>query len=208
MRIPYRVKMLFDGFRDRTSASFFEAKYREKADPWNFTSGSYELSRYDSILAALSHRRYSHAFEPGCSIGVLTEKLAGLCDAVEACDLSSTAVAQAKERCARLAHVHITVGPLNEASATRVMTAGKINLLLLSEIGYYFKLPVFERLATTLIKPMPSGATLLASHWLGTSDDHILSGDQVHEALLKHPLLQHEHGERHAQFRLDRFRRI
>lgn len=208
MRIPYRIKKLLEPFRDKTSANFFEAKYREKADPWNFTSGSYELSRYDAIITALSGRRYRHAFEPGCSIGVLTERLAGLCDAVEACDLSPTAVEQAKTRCAQLPQVHITVGALSEASAAKVTAKGDIDLVLLSEIGYYFKVPVFERLATTLIQPMPQGGTLLASHWLGTSDDHILSGDQVHEALLKHPLLQHEHGERHEQFRLDRFRRV
>lgn len=208
MRIPYRITHLFERFRDRTSATFFEAKYQEKADPWNFQSNAYERNRYETILAALAHRRYRRAFEPGCSIGVLTEKLAGICDAVEACDLSPTAIEQARKRCAHLPHAHFTVEGLTTGSAARTMSSGSFDLVLLSEIGYYFKLPVFGRLVSALVTPLPSGATLLASHWLGTSDDHILSGDQVHETLLEHPLLRHEEGQRHEKFRLDRFTRI
>ena len=45
-------------------------------------------------------------------------------------------------------------------------------------------------------------------HWLGQSPDHQISGDAVHAVLHKNTRLHHEHAERHATFRLDRWRRV
>ncbi len=74
--------------RDQSSAEFFEAKYRAAADgdPWKFATRDYELRRYDAVMRALGGRRYARGFEPGCSVGVLTERLATVCDEVDACD--------------------------------------------------------------------------------------------------------------------------
>jgi len=74
--------------------------YREKTDPWNFATDAYERSRYESLLSALAGQRYHRAFEPGCSIGVLTASLAPFCDELLAIDLSETAISHARRRCA------------------------------------------------------------------------------------------------------------
>ena len=208
MRHHPRAERLFRRFRDTTSASFFEAKYQAEPDPWKFETNPYELGRYRTILAALGDRHYRRAFEPGCSVGVLTEQRAARCDAVEACDLSPTAVETARKRCLALPHVSLSVGPLTAATAGERMAAGGFDLVVMSEIGYYFPLRELRPLLDELINPLPAGGTFLASHWLGSSGDHILSGDQVHETLMAHPRLQHEHGERHEGFRLDRWVRI
>ena len=97
---------------DTTSAGFFEEKYQRSADPWDFASSEYEQHRYQAIYDAVCHRRYRHAFEPGCSVGVLTEKLAPLCDRIDATDLSPTAVARTRDRTKHLSQVHTTcAGP-------------------------------------------------------------------------------------------------
>lgn len=140
-----------------SSAAFFEAKYQKKPDPWDFSSDTYELRRYDAIISAISHRRYRRAFEPGCSIGVLTERLAAYCDAVYAIDFSPTASAQAQARCAHLSHVKVRCGAMPE-----VMPTKDFDLLVLSEIGYYFTPQVWQRISTTLIDSIPKGATVLA----------------------------------------------
>jgi SAM-dependent methyltransferase len=186
-----------------SSAAFFEAMYREDTDPWNFAGSSYELSRYQAIFAALSHRRYRRAFEPGCSIGVLTERLAGICVAVVGVDFSETAIAQARERCAHLPNVTLSYKSLTEA-----LPVEGFDLIVLSEIGYYFAAEEWSKLSGELIRSLAPGATLLGAHWLGSSPDHQLNGDQVQTILAANPLLRLEHSERHEAFRLERWTRL
>jgi SAM-dependent methyltransferase len=185
-----------------SAAAFFETKYRQQVDPWDFASSHYELRRYDTIVAALNTRPYRRVFEPGCSLGVLTEKLAAFCDAVEAIDFSQTAVAQARQRCAHLPKVEISCGSL----PARLPVLG-FDLLVLSEIGYYFSPEEWTRISSSLVLGMEPGTTLLAAHWLGASPDHRMHGDQVHAILRADPRLKLEHEERHEGFRLDRWTR-
>ncbi len=186
-----------------SEAAFFEQKYRRDPDPWRFASDPTETFRYDCIVAALAHRRYRSGFEPGCSVGVLSARLATLCDALESIDFSPTALEEARARCAELPHARFRCMAL----PSRLPVHG-CDLLVLSEIGYYFSVPEWTRIVGELIRSAAPGATLLASHWLGASPDHRLSGDQVHTLVHGHPLLRHEHGERHATFRLDRWVRV
>ncbi|MGC2402245.1 MAG: SAM-dependent methyltransferase [Acidobacteriaceae bacterium] len=186
-----------------SSAAFFEAKYQEKADPWDFSSNLYELQRYDAIISAISHQRYARAFEPGCSIGVLTERLAAYCDEVYAIDFSSIAAVQARARCAHLQQVKIDCAAFPGGTPAK-----DFDLMVLSEIGYYFTLQDWQRISSALIDSIPKGATVLAAHWLGQSQDHHISGDEVHEILLAHGKLRVEHMERNSNLRLDRLVRV
>ncbi len=188
---------------DPSSAAFFETKYSQSADPWSFAASPYEQGRYHATLAALAHRRYRRAFEPGCSVGVLTEQLARLCDAVEAIDFAPSAVAAARRRCAALPQVQITCDDL----AARLPLSG-FDLVVLSEIGYYFEPDIWRALSAAVVDSLPPGATLLAVHWLGHSDDHRMSGDTVHEILLALDGLRLEQAERHPGFRLERWSRL
>lgn len=192
---------------DPSSAEFFEAKYRLNGDPWNFAGSAYELGRYDATMAALSGRRYRRAFEPGCAVGVLTERLAGICDAVEAVDVSPTAVKQARERCAAFANVRIRCEEFSE-STLQDGALREFDLIVLSEIGYYFEPERWSDLAARLSQQMQQGATLLSVHWLGHSEDHRMSGDQVHVILRESSRLRLEHAERQESFRLDRWVRV
>ena len=193
---------------DISSAEFFEAKYRaaKDADPWNFASSAYEQQRYDAIIHALSGRRYRRAFEPACSVGVLTTRLATLCDQVSACDFSETAVAAAQARCVHLSNVTVCCRAL-----TADETWSDYDLITLCEIGYYFSADAWRHLVDRMVDAMQPGTVLLASHWLGTSVDHVQSGSVVHQAL-QHPLLaqslhqRHEH--RNGGFVLERWTRI
>jgi SAM-dependent methyltransferase len=186
-----------------SSAAFFEAKYQQNPDPWNFSTDIYELGRYEAIIAAIAHRHYRSAFEPGCSIGVLTERLASHCAAVYAIDFSPTASSQARARCAHLPHVQVRCASLPDG-----VPAKDFDLLVLSEIGYYFTSKVWERIAYSLIDSISPGTTVLAAHWLGHSEDHCIAGDEVHRILLAHPKLQIEHTERNPHMRLERLVRL
>ncbi len=185
---------------DPSSAEFFERKYRHNADPWNFGSSAYELERYQRTLQALAGRRFHQAFEPGCSVGVLTERLAGLCDRVYAIDLSATAVQAAKSRCAGLKHVCAQTGSLTDP-----LPELTFDLIVLSEIGYYLDADELAQCGAALVEKLSPGGCLLGVHWLGHSSDHRLSGDQVHAILRSLGGIKLEHKERHPGFRLDRW---
>ncbi|WP_419804577.1 SAM-dependent methyltransferase [Terriglobus sp.] len=187
---------------DPSSAEFFAEKYRRAADPWNFATSEYEQCRYDAILAALRGRHYGNAFEPGCSVGALTEKLAAVCDHVEAIDFAVPAVATARQRCPR-PQVTFRVMGLPE----RLPLHG-FDLLVLSEIGYYFTPEHWTAMVASMAETALPGTTFLAAHWLGVSPDHRMSGDEVHAILRANPKLQLQHEERHAGFRLDRLERV
>ncbi len=186
-----------------SSAEFFEAKYRKSPDPWNFSGDAYELGRYQAIISTIAHRRYRSAFEPGCSIGVLTERLAAYCESVLAADFSPTAAWQAAARCAHLENVEVIVDSVADRQP-----GTNFDLLVLSEIGYYFGSEDWRRISAALVKDMPKGGTVVAAHWLGHSADHRLSGDEVHAILRSHPLLSLEYEERNSAMRLDRLVRL
>ncbi len=167
-RMNFRQKL------DPSSADFFEQKYQRRPDPWNFAESQYEQARYDAILAALKGRRYGNAFEPGCSIGALTEKLLTLCDHVEAIDFAASAIATARERCPQPQATFQVMG-LPE----RLPLQG-FDLIVLSEIGYYFTPEQWTDIVGSLVATSAPGTTFITAHWLGVSPDHSMSGDEVH----------------------------
>lgn len=183
-----------------STAGFFEDKYRHNPDPWRFGSSEYELARYNTIFEALRDLRYARALEPGCSIGVLTQRLAPLCEELLAMDISPTAVSLARERCHDLANVEIICGEFPSQ-----MPHGSFDLIVLSEIGYYFDRSAVERIARKLRRRLRSHATVLAVHWLGESEDHVMSGDEVHEIFESSLELTLIQNDRHAGFRLNRW---
>lgn len=190
-------------FRNKTAPGFFEAKYRKSSDPWNFEKSSYEQARYDRILKALAGRRFRRAYEPGCSVGVFTQRLAAICDQVDAADFSPTAAARAAERCSRLPNVAVSC-----AALTSETQLGGYDLIVLSEIGYYFKRDAWRSMVSGFAASMEPGATLLASHWLGHSRDHRMEGQEVHMVLKAELRLHLEHEEQSPELTIARFVRI
>ena len=178
----------------------FEEKYQQNPDPWNFATSEYEQSRYAAALESLGGSHFERALEPGCSIGVFTERLARVCGHVDAMDISETAVAEARERCAGLQNVTIT----HESIAT-FAPRSTYDLIVLSEIGYYFDPADLSAIAGRLISHLATGGLLLGVHWLGYSEDHSLSGDEVHEVLHELPRLKKIRSERHPGFLLEQW---
>ena len=82
----------------RVPDEYFDAMYARSADPWQLADRWYERRKYAITMAMLPLPRYRHAYEPGCSVGVLTELLAARCDHVTATDVAEAALAATAER--------------------------------------------------------------------------------------------------------------
>lgn len=179
----------------------FEQKYAADPDPWGFTSRWYEARKYALTLAALPHRRYHRGFEPGCSIGVLTAGLASRCNELLAADGVDAALDQARLRVGGLDHVEVAKLVLPQQ-----WPDGPWDLVVLSEIAYYFDAGDLGRLLERAAQTMPGGATLVAVHWRGETD-YPMTGDAVHEAIGAHRAFEHRSGYCELFFRLDVYER-
>lgn len=160
--------------RDRSiEPEYFEKLYREKTDPWEFETSAYEHAKYDHTLASLPDQRISSALEVGCANGVLTERLAPLCDNLLSVDVSATALAVAAKRCTALPQVEFRKLVL-PAEAPE----GCFDLVLLSEVIYYWDSPDLARMAAYVREAVPSQGHLLLVHWIGETD-YPKSGDDA-----------------------------
>ncbi|WP_375402533.1 class I SAM-dependent DNA methyltransferase [uncultured Sphingomonas sp.] len=188
------------GRRERSIApDYFERLYREKGDPWGFETSPYEAAKYDRTLAALPRSSYADALEVGCANGVLTARLAPRCDRLLAVDVSPTALAAARTRCADLPHVAFELRPMpGEAPA------GTFDLILLSEVVYYLDGDDIARLAAWLTGSARPGGHLLLVHWTGETD-YPRSGDDAVRELLGHlgDAVLVVQSDRRPEYRLD-----
>lgn len=170
---------------DPTSRAFFDDLYTRAEDPWRFATDPYEGSRYDALIAALGARTFAAGFEPGCSIGVLTRRLAARCRQLDAMDISTLAVRRARARCSDLPGVAIRTGRLPED-----LPRPGTDLVVLGEVGYYLTEDDLRRTLDALAARVVRGGRLVATHWTGESPDHVLSGAAVHDAIDAHPALR------------------
>jgi SAM-dependent methyltransferase len=157
---------------------YFRAVYAAAADPYGLADRWYEARKYALSLALLPRPRYRSAFEPGCSVGVLTSQLASRCDQLLACDAVPDAVAAARERTAGMDGVRV-----EQRVVPQQWPCAAFDLIVFSELLYYFgdaDLDLLLKLGTGALRP---GGHLLAVHWRHPAPDHPRTGDQVHQAL-------------------------
>ena len=152
---------------------YFETLFRKDRDPWSFETSDYEAAKYKRTLAALPYARLNHVLEVGCANGVLTAQLGHRCDRLLAVDVSETALKAARERCAGQPHIHFE---------RRVLPAdapqGRFDLIVLSEVLYYWDTADLQRMAEFMGRSVPSGGHFLLVHWTGETD-YPKSGDEA-----------------------------
>ena len=160
---------------DHSGAELFESMYRQAEDPWDFAESPYERSRYERIIAHIPADRYRRAFEPGCSVGVLTELLSQRCGSVHATDIAPTALARARARCRACRNVRI--------DGSGIEPGGPVDLIVFSEVGYYLEPDRLAEVLQRLVDALEPGGRLIACHWTGASADHVQTGAAVHVAV-------------------------
>lgn len=197
-----------DGFwRQEKSAaslppSYFRRVYERSTDPWSFQTSAYEAAKYADTLRSLPAGRFANALEIGCSIGVLTCKLATCCDALLGIDVSERALASARERCRELPQVRF-----ERMEFPREAPDGTFDLVVVSEVAYYWQREDLERAADTLAARQQPGGHLLLVHLTEPVPDYPLTGDQVHESWLARPEWRLVTGHREGRYRLDLLQR-
>jgi len=189
--------------RDSLGPAYFETMFQGTDDPWDLESSPYEQVKYANTIGALGGRRYSRAFEIGCARGVLTHKLAPLCENLLAIDVSSTALRAARERCAAFPQVGFA-----NMVFPRQAPEGTFDLVVVSEVAYYWDDRDLEASAAWLRKRLATGGDLILVHWTG-STDYPQSGNEAAEKLRAalEDVTEVITTERYPEYRLDLWRK-
>lgn len=185
-------------------SNYFEKMFQGDPDPWRLETSPYEASKFDHTITALGGRVYERAFEVGCAGGSLTQRLAPHCADLLAIDISETAVARARRRCAALSHVRIE----RMRFPRTVPSLTDFDLMVLSEVTYYWDDVDLGRAANAVRTALAPGGDLLLVHYTGETD-YPQSGDQAVEMLAKALAGEVEilKGETRDRYRLDLWRR-
>ncbi|PTR27685.1 nodulation protein S (NodS) [Rhodococcus sp. OK519] len=156
---------------------YFDRMYADSADPWGFGERWYEERKRALTAAILPRRRFRSAFEPGCSIGNLTEVLTPRCEHVLATDVADEALDRARSR----------LGECNVSFRRWALgdpwPAETFDLVVLSEVAYYLHPEELTRALGDLVEHLDDDGVLLAAHWRHPVPDYPQTGDAVHTVL-------------------------
>ncbi|ODN71894.1 class I SAM-dependent methyltransferase [Methylobrevis pamukkalensis] len=159
--------------------TYFDDLYERAPDPWAFETSPYEDAKYAATLAALPHARYGRVLEVGCSIGVLTKRLASRCDHLVAIDPAARALDTARARCLDLPSVSFVQGHVPAD-----WPSGSFDLIVLSEVIYYLGAPDVDALAARVDRSLRPGGQVLLVHWVRETD-YPLSGDAASDQFIR-----------------------
>ncbi|MFE4550725.1 SAM-dependent methyltransferase [Streptomyces sp. NPDC056785] len=161
-----------------TPASYFDHQYAHAADPWHLSERWYDRRKYNITVAALPRPRYLRAFEPGCSVGVLTRLLAAHCAGLLSTDRIPSAVEAATQRTANLDHVTV-----RQMTVPEQWPEGSFDLIVLSELLYYFDSTARTRLIEQSVGSLEEGCHLVTVHWNHPVAEHTCTGRDIAEHL-------------------------
>jgi predicted TPR repeat methyltransferase len=180
---------------------YFENMFAGDPDPWQFETSSYEAAKYNMSIRALAGRRYSRAFEVGCANGVLTQRLATICDKLLSIDVSPSALASARTRNGQAAHVQF-----EHMRFPHQTPDGPFDLIVLSEVVYYWSSADIAAAAAWIGQQLEPCGDLLLVHWIGETD-YPQTGDsavqQLRQGLPRTNIIR---ADRYEEYRLDLWR--
>jgi hypothetical protein len=177
--------------------SYFEEMYASDPDPWNFATSAYEQRKYLLTMASLPRSRYRSAFEPGCSIGVLTEMLAARCDRLLATDVIAVARENARRRLATRPNVRV-----EDRAIPGDWPVDEFDLIVLSEIAYYFSETDLTEIVARVVASTEPGAHVVGVHWRSETN-YPLSGDHAHMLIGRNARLENVVHHLEEEFVLD-----
>ncbi len=162
---------------------------RRRRRPVGVPSRWYEQRKYALCLAMLPRARYRRVLEPGCSVGVLTARLAARADEVDASDLVPAAVERARARSRRRSTTPPGCGSGGPTCATRCPRARPTSSCSARSSTTCTRTSSATWSSASLERLSGDGH-VLAAHWRPRVPEYHQDGDQVHDALERTPGLR------------------
>ena len=173
--------------------SFFDDFYARHDDPWGFDTRWYEERKRALVLATLPRQHFRDVLELGCATGALTVALRGRADRVLGVDASETALERARRRIAGLdsgGPPHPGAIELRRATLPGEWPEGEFDLVVMSEIGYYWSPSDLRDAARKSLAALSADGVLVACHWRHPVEEYPGTADEVHAVLRALPGLR------------------
>jgi 2-polyprenyl-3-methyl-5-hydroxy-6-metoxy-1,4-benzoquinol methylase len=180
-------------------AEYFKRLYKQDADPWKFCSSDYERRKYADTMASLPRDRFDSVLDVGCSIGVLTRRLAARAEKVLGIDVDDLPLQQARARCIR--HHNVSFA---EMLVPAEWPEIPFDLIVLSEMLYYLSGIDIQQCAQLSMRSLLPGGIIVLVNWLGDTGV-ACTGDKAAELFLATmpPDTRILRQQRADQFRID-----
>ncbi len=141
-----------------------------QADPWHYTTNSFEILRHrreaEMLDGVRGINRFGCALEIGCAEGVFTGILADRCDSLLATDFSEVALARARQR--RQWDEHVTFAQMDLRTDS---LPGVFDLIVAIHVVEYIKNPLsLRRVRDRLVRGLRIGGYLLIGSCTGDND--------------------------------------
>jgi predicted TPR repeat methyltransferase len=176
---PLPAGGIFDGpFFDRWYAA-------SEVDPWRIDDIPHEPIKFARILELCGNGPFRRALEIGCAAGTFTRRLAPRCEQLVAVDISSVAVERALRRLDDMPHVQ-----LETMAVPRQLPSGTFDLIVASDVLYYWQPSDLHAEASKLTRLLDSGGRFVAVHYTGPAVA-ASSGSAVHRILREELALRH-----------------
>jgi len=178
--MPVVTRATGDARPPATSVSLdhFTGLYEAKDDPWDLATKWHDRRKYAVTMASLPRERYRRAYEPGCSVGLLTRLLAPRCDEILAVDCVPEAVVSAAAEVREFPHV--TVGT---AMLPADLPDGTFDLIVIGDLLYYLSGADLDALLDGLVARLEPGGDIVSVHFRDRVNPGNYDGFNVHEAL-------------------------
>lgn len=165
--------------RPSMSEAKIDAMYADKPDPWGLTTSPYEAAKYDDTLASLPKARYARGVEIGCSVGVLSQRLAARCDTLVGVDLSEPGLEAARLRNATNANTTFVLRKLPDT-----VPEGTFDLIVFSEVLYFFSTRDLARVAAWVCTALRPGGDVVLVNYLGSLGGYPMTGTGARAAFI------------------------
>jgi SAM-dependent methyltransferase len=181
----------------------FIGMYLAKTDPWDLATKWHDQRKYAVTMASLPRERYRSAYEPGCSIGLLTRMLAPRCDEILAVDCVDEAVVSARAEVGEFPHVRV-----ESAMLPADLPDATFDLIVIGDLLYYLSADDLEAVLDGLVRRLEPAGDIVAVHFRDRQTGGNYDGFQVHAALAARPGLERRVHHEDEWFLLDVLRRV
>jgi SAM-dependent methyltransferase len=177
------------------TAARFDRRFAKTSDPWGYCGDPVSEERRGLILKSLPRNRYPRLLEVGCGAGWMTLPLASRTDDLLSVDISSIALARAREKCRQAANIRFV-----KLDLLTDPIMGTFDCIVCAGVLDYLPAVAQQKIRNCLVASLAAGGDLVLEHTRHAYPGRV-AGSEIHALYRDHPelrMLQHDEVDTYA----------